>query len=79
MPAQMRTTGRMTMADAETYLVRQHGWTRQAARERLRAMHDRAWHHGHSSWDEKTFSIDYTKTGGRYGRGRFQFLEDDPA
>jgi hypothetical protein len=64
----------MTMADAETYLAARHGYDRAAARDLLRKIRD-----GRAGWwDEPTFSIDYSTAGGRWGKGRFQFLEDAP-
>jgi hypothetical protein len=60
----------MTMAAAETRLVEVHGWDRKAAREFLRAVRARGF------GDQETFSVDYSLTGSRYGRGHFTFLED---
>lgn len=76
----MQTSKPLTMADAETRLVSVHGFERKAARELLREMRDHAATRFDrklgAQHDEPTFSIDYSLTGARYGRGHFTFMED---
>ncbi len=55
-----------------------HGYGRAAARDLLRRMRDRASYHRTASHDGADFSLDYSLTGARYGRGHFIFMEDEP-
>ena len=67
----MITTRPLTMADAETRLVSVHGYEQAAARALLRKVRDAG------SYDADDFSVDYSLTGARYGRGHFTFMEDN--
>jgi hypothetical protein len=67
----MITTKPMTMKDASEYLVTNLGVTRDRASEILNAARDRG------TADTETFSVDYSLTGARFGRGHWTLLIDE--
>jgi hypothetical protein len=64
---------RMVMPDTIAYLVTNHGVDRDEAERQVRAARDRGY------YDTETYSIDYSTTGARWGKGRWQILADDPS